>query len=143
MNDPKQDVAVPTAPGAVSPALTGPGGAAAPPPPRPTLLVRLGVSGEQLLVCLLLELWLLNVADLLLTRYSIWLGFATESNGVMRYLLNEGALTAAVFKLGVVTIGGLLLWMMRRRPAALAAAALLVVLFGAVVGYQALWIASL
>jgi hypothetical protein len=127
MNDPKQDVAVPTAPGAVS----------------PTLLVRLGVSREQLLVCLLLELWLLNVADLLLTRYAIWLGFATESNSVMRYLLSEGAWTAAVFKLGVVTIGALLLWKMRRRPAALAAAVLLVALFGAVVGYQALWLASL
>jgi hypothetical protein len=94
-------------------------------------------------VCLLLELWLLNVADLLLTRYAIWLGFATESNSVMRYLLNEGAWTAAVFKLGVVTIGALLLWKMRRRPTALAAAVLLVALFGAVVGYQALWLASL
>ncbi len=64
-----------------------------------------GVGREQLLFWCLLELWVLNVADLLLTRYALWLGFATEENDVMRYFLHEGTLLAAVFKIGIVTVG--------------------------------------
>jgi hypothetical protein len=92
------------------------------PSPSPGRLARLGISREQLLFWLLLELWVLNAADLLLTHYALWLGFATESNGIMRYFLHEGTLTATVFKIGMVSIGVLLLWRLRRRPTALAAA---------------------
>ncbi len=75
-------------------------------PSRPAgRLARLGISREQLLFWLLLELWVLNAADLLLTHYSLWLGFATESNGVMRYFLHEGTLAATVFKIGIVSVG--------------------------------------
>ena len=83
---------------------------------------------------------MLNAADLLLTHYSLWLGFATESNGVMRYFLHEGTLAAAVFKIGIVSVGALLLWRVRRRPAALVAAVLLTAVFAAVVAYQAVWV---
>jgi Domain of unknown function (DUF5658) len=106
-------------------------------------LARFGVSGEQLLFWLLLALWVLNVADLLLTHYVLWLGFATEENGVMRYFLHEGTLTATVFKIGIVSVGALLLWRVRHRPAVLVAAALLVAVFAAVVAYQAAWALSL
>jgi hypothetical protein len=102
-----------------------------------------GIGSEQLLFWCLLELWVLNVADLLLTRYALWLGFATEENGVMRYFLHEGTLLAAVFKIGIVTVGVVALWRVRRRPAALAAAVLLTVVFAAVVAYQAAWLVSL
>ena len=112
-------------------------------PPRPRGLARLGVTRDQLLFWLLLELWVLNVADLLLTRYALWLGFATESNDVMRYFLHEGTLTATVFKVGIVSVGALTLWRVRRRPSALIAAVLLTGLFAAVVAYQAAWVASL
>ena len=106
-------------------------------------LARLGISREQLLFWLLLELWVLNAADLLLTHYVLWLGFATESNGIMRYFLHEGTLTATVFKIGVVSVGALVLWRVRRRPAALVAAVLLTAIFAAVVAYQAVWVLSL
>ena len=113
-------------------------------PAAPTdFLARHGISGEQLLFWLLLELWVLNAADLLLTRYSLWLGFATESNGVMAYFLHEGTLTAAVFKIGIVSVGVLLLWRLRRRPSALIAALALTAVFAAVVAYQAVWVLSL
>jgi hypothetical protein len=113
------------------------------PSPSPGRLARLGISREQLLFWLLLELWVLNAADLLLTHYALWLGFATESNGIMRYFLHEGTLTATVFKIGMVSIGVLLLWRLRRRPTALAAAVLLTGVFAAVVAYQAAWVLSL
>jgi hypothetical protein len=114
----------------------------APAPPSGPL-ARHGISGEQLLFWLLLELWVLNAADLLLTRYSLWLGFATESNGVMAYFLHEGTLTAAVFKIGIVSVGVLLLWRLRRRPSALIAALALTAVFAAVVAYQVVWVLSL
>ncbi len=131
------DVQMPAAPsiGASSPSAS--------PAPRRGLLARLGIDGEQLLFWLLLELWVLNAADLLLTHYSLWLGFATESNGVMAYFLHEGTLVAAVFKIGIVSVGALLLWRVRRRPSALVAAVALTAVFAAVVAYQVIWIASL
>ena len=106
-------------------------------------LARFGVSGEQLLFWLLLALWVLNVADLLLTHYVLWLGFATEENGVMRYFLHEGTLAATVFKVGIVSVGALLLWRVRHHWAALVAAMPLVAVFAAVVAYQAAWAISL
>lgn len=98
---------------------------------------------DQVLLLLLLELWALNVADLALTRYALWLGFATESNGVMDFFLRAGTLPALTFKIGVVTLGALLLWRLRVYRAATMAAALLAAVFAAVVVYQALWVLSL
>jgi hypothetical protein len=105
--------------------------------------VYVGPFGQQVLACLLIGLWLLNVADLLLTKYALWLGFATESNDVMRYFLRVGTLTASVFKVGIVTIGALVLWRLRRYRAAMFAAVLLAGIFAAVVAYQVFWLTSL
>ena len=95
-----------------------------------------------MLLCTLIELWALNVADLLLTRYSLWLGFAKESNGVMDYFFRSGTVPSTAFKIGIVTVGTLLLWRLKRHRAALFAAVLLTGIFAAVVVYQALWVLS-
>ena len=102
----------------------------------------LGPFGQAVLLWTLVELWALNVADLLLTRYALWLGFAKESNGVMDYFFRSGTLPSTAFKIGIVTVGTLLLWRLRRYRAALFAAVLLTGIFAAVVVYQALWVLS-
>jgi len=102
----------------------------------------LGPLGVRVLLWLLLELWILNIADLLLTRYSLWLGFAKESNGVMDYFFRSGTVPTLAFKIGIVTVGVLLLWRLRHYRTALIAAALLTGIFAAVVAYQALWVLS-
>jgi hypothetical protein len=98
---------------------------------------------DRLLLLLLVELWLLNVADLALTRYGIWLGFATESNGIMAYFLRAGTLPALLFKVGIVSLGALLLWRLRAYAVATVAAALVGFVLAAVVAYQAFWLLSL
>jgi hypothetical protein len=105
-----------------------------------SLLGRLGVSAPHLLLILLAEVWLLNVADLLLTRYVLRLGFATESNVVMDYFIRQGHFAAGAFKMGIVTVGVLLLWLLRRRAGVMLGAVLLTGVFAAVVAYQAAWI---
>ena len=100
-------------------------------------------SRERLLLLLLVELWILNVADLALTRYALWLGFATESNNIMDYFLRAGALPALLFKVGIVSLGAILLWRLRAYVVATVAAALVTGVFAAVVVYQVLWVLSL
>jgi hypothetical protein len=100
-------------------------------------------SRDRLLLLLLIELWALNVADLALTRYSMWLGFATESNGIMDYFLRAGTVPALAFKVGIVTVGALLLWRLRVYRVATVAAALLAGVLAAVVAYQVFWVLSL
>ena len=104
---------------------------------------RLGAFGQRVLLWVLVELWVLNIADLLLTRYSLWLGFASESNSLMRHFFQEGTWLAAVFKIGIVSAGVLLLWRLRTYRSALFAAVILASFFAAVVVYQALWLLSL
>jgi len=98
---------------------------------------------ERFLLVVLVELWLLNVADFALTRYALWLGFATESNGVMDFFLRAGAAPAVAFKIGIVTVGALLLWRLRAYRAATVAAVLLTGVLAAVVSYQVFWVLSL
>jgi hypothetical protein len=105
--------------------------------------VYVGPFGQQVLAYLLVGLWLLNVADLLLTKHALGIGFATESNDVMRYFLHVGTFTASVFKVGIVTVGVLVLWRLRRYRAAIFAAVLLAGVFAAVVAYQVFWLTSL
>ena len=50
---------------------------------------------------------------------------------------------AAVFKIGIVTVGALVLWRLRRYRAALFAAVVLAGIFAAVVAYQVFWLTSL
>lgn len=103
---------------------------------------RLGRFGQLVLLWVLVELWILNIVDLLLTRHSLWLGFAKESNGVMDFFFRSGTVPTVAFKIGIVTVGSLLLWRLRRYRTALFAAALLTGIFAAVVAYQALWVLS-
>ena len=98
---------------------------------------------DQLLILLLVQLWVLNIADLALTRYGMWLGFATESNGVMDYFLRAGTLPALLFKVGIVSLGSILLWRLRHYTVATVAAALMALVFAAVVAYQVFWVLSL
>jgi hypothetical protein len=98
---------------------------------------------DRLLLLLLVELWLLNVADLALTRYAMWLGFATESNGIMDYFLRAGTLPALLFKVGIVSLGALLLWRLRAYRVATVAAVLVTAVLAAVVAYQVFWVLSL
>jgi hypothetical protein len=81
----------------------------------------LGIYGQRILLALLVELCLLNVADFALTRYAMWLGFATESNGIMSFFFKQSAIAAAAVKLSILLAG----------------------VFAAVVAYEILWIASL
>lgn len=111
--------------------------------PRRYVPPPLGLFGQRVLLPLLVALCALNVADFALTRYSLWLGFATESNGVMDFFFQQSDVAAAVFKLGMVTGGAAALWLLRRYRAALVAAVMLAGVFAAVVAYQALWIVSL
>ncbi|HTX69684.1 MAG TPA: DUF5658 family protein [Thermoleophilia bacterium] len=106
-------------------------------------LPRPSETRDRLLLLLLIELWVLNVADLALTRYGMWLGFATESNGVMEYFLRAGTLPALLFKVGIVSLGALLLWRLRAYVVATVAAALMAFVFAAVVAYQVFWVLSL
>lgn len=105
--------------------------------PRPS------VARDRLLLLLLLQLWLLNIADLALTRYAMWLGFATESNDIMDFFLRAGTAPALGFKLGIVTVGALLLWRLRAHRSATAAAVLLTAVLATVVTYQVWWVLSL
>lgn len=98
---------------------------------------------DRLLLLLLVELWVLNVADLALTRYGMWLGFATESNGIMDFFLRAGTVPALAFKVGIVTVGALFLWRLRAYRVSTVAAALVTGVFAAVVAYQVLWVLSL
>ena len=101
-------------------------------------------GADQVLLLLLVELWLLNVADLALTRYhGMWLGFATESNGIMDFFLRAGTVPALAFKVGIVTVGALFLWRLRVYRISTVAAALVAGVFAAVVAYQVLWVLSL
>ncbi len=105
--------------------------------PRPS------AARDRFLLLLLVQLWLLNVADLALTRHAMWLGFATESNDIMDFFLRAGTAQALAFKLGIVTVGAVLLWRLRAHRSATVAAVLLTAVLAAVVTYQVWWVLSL
>ena len=104
---------------------------------------RLGPFGQGLLLWLLVELWILNLADFLLTRHALWRGLAQEANWVMDFFFRQGTLPAVAFKIGTVTVGVLLLWRLRHYRTALVAAILLTGLFAVVVAYQVVWLIAL
>ncbi|MEZ5125459.1 MAG: DUF5658 family protein [Thermoleophilia bacterium] len=99
--------------------------------------VGVGQFGQGVLLLLLVYLWILNLADFLLTRHALWSGLAEESNWIMDYFFQQGTVPAMAFKVGIVTIGVLLLWRLRRFRESLIAAAMLTVLFALVVFYEA------
>jgi Domain of unknown function (DUF5658) len=117
-----------------APSCRRPGGSAAPPS-------RDAVRG-RVTFWLLLGLWSFNICDFLLTREAMAMGRATEANGFMNYLFSMGPASALVFKFGVVSVGVLVLWRLRAHHAVLLTAALLAAVFGTLVLYQALVIAT-
>jgi len=60
----------------------------------------------------------------------------------MDYFFRSGTVPTITFKIGMVTVGSLLLWRLRHYRTALIAAALLTGVFTAVVVYQTLWVLS-
>jgi hypothetical protein len=107
-------------------------------PGRQAWHVRQGVARANLVFWLLLALWVFNIADLVLTRRALSLGVAREANHVMAYFLAAGLLPAVIFKVGIVTLGVLLLWRLRRHAATLMVTAGLASAYALVVVYQAL-----
>jgi hypothetical protein len=102
-----------------------------------------GLSSPQevlFLAGLLGALWVLNVVDLAVTVWAVDHHRAREANRLMAALLGAGTVPATAFKLGLVTLGVVLLWWLRRRRWAVAAAGLLTAVFASLVTYELLWI---
>ena len=59
------------------------------------------------------------------------------------YHTDAGTLPALLFKVGIVSLGAVLLWRLRVYVVATVAAALLTFVFAAVVAYQVFWLTSL
>lgn len=105
--------------------------------------VRLNPFWQGVLLLLLVSLWLLNLADFLLTRHALWRGIAEETNWLMSYFFQQGMVPAVAFKIGMVTVGVLVLWRLRKYPEALLAALLLTFFFTLVVVYQVAWLVTI
>lgn len=97
---------------------------------------RLGPAQQAVLLVLLLAAWLLNLADLLLTRHALWRGIAIETNWLMSYFFRQGIVPAVAFKVGIVTVGVLALWRLRAHREALFAAVTITGALALVVTYQ-------
>ena len=94
----------------------------------------------RFLAGLLSALWVLNAVDLAVTTWAIAHHRAREANRLMAALFASGTVPAAVFKLGLVTLGVVLLWRLRRRRLVVAATGLLTAVFASLVTYELLWI---
>jgi hypothetical protein len=92
---------------------------------------------------LLAALWLLNLADLLLTRQALAGGVAQEANQVMGFFISAGPLAAVAFKVGVVTLGVVSLWLLRRHRIVPVATALATGFYAVVVAYEVVHLAGL
>lgn len=112
-------------------------------PGRTNWLVSHGVRPRPVLIAALTALWMLNLMDLLLTHRALQSGLASEANGLMNFLLGLGWLPAIVFKVGVVTLGVVVLWRYRHQRLALVSAVGLTLFYCLVVLYQAVFIARL
>jgi hypothetical protein len=98
--------------------------------PPPAIALR-----ELVMKWSLILLWLLNLEDFVITVGALRSGFR-ESNVVMEFFLGYGLLPAAAFKIGVVTVGVLLLWRWRAHEAAFLAALALAATYGLVLVYH-------
>jgi hypothetical protein len=83
----------------------------------------------------LILLWLFNLMDLALTRVALRTG-AQESNAVVGYFMRWGLGPTLAFKIGVVTLGSLLLWRYRHHPPAIVAGTGLALAYALVVVYH-------
>jgi hypothetical protein len=64
---------------------------------------------------------ILNLLDAVFTLIWVRAGLAREANALMRELVNEHAVLFVVTKLGLVSLGSLLLWRWRERAGAVVA----------------------
>ncbi|HJW74526.1 MAG TPA: DUF5658 family protein [Thermoleophilia bacterium] len=112
-------------------------------PGKTNWLVSRGIKPRPVLVAALIALWLLNLWDLVLTRHALQSGLASEANSLMNALLGVGWLPAIVFKIGVVSLGVVVLWKYRHHRLAVSATVALMVFYCFVVLYQAVFIARL
>ena len=112
-------------------------------PGRANWLVAHGIKPRPVLVAALAALWMLNLWDLFLTRRALQSGMASEANSFMDFLLGLGWLPAIVFKVGVVTLGVVVLWRYRHHRLAVVSTCGLTLFYGLVVLYQAVFIARL
>jgi hypothetical protein len=103
--------------------------------------LRYGLGRTRLLGWLLATLWIANLCDLLLTLQALATHRAIEANRLMGYVLRAGPVPAAVVKLGIVSVGVVLIWALRRRTPVLGATAALTFAFVALVVYEALSLA--
>jgi hypothetical protein len=109
-------------------------------PGRTNWLVSHGIRPRPVLIAALTALWLLNIWDLFLTHFALQSGVASEANSLMNYLLGLGWLPAAVFKVGVVSLGVVVLWRYRHHRLALRSAVALTAFYCLVVLYQAVFL---
>lgn len=79
---------------------------------------------------------ILNIVDTALTMAVVGLKWATETNPIMDYLLQQGPLIFGAGKLILSLGGALLLWRGRKSTWALPAIGLCVYLYSAVVSYE-------
>jgi hypothetical protein len=107
-------------------AATTPGGTVVGPPRS---------AREQIVKWALIFLCLFNAEDLVLTLAALSRG-AGESNAVMGYFFGLGLVPTLVFKIGIVTVGALLLWRYRRRDLVPIASVGVAVVYGAIVLYH-------
>jgi hypothetical protein len=63
----------------------------------------------------------LNLLDAIFTLVWVRAGFAREANALMRQLVNEHAILFVLTKLGLVSLGSLLLWRLRTHAGAVIA----------------------
>lgn len=61
---------------------------------------------------------ILNLVDAILTLFWVGAGFAREANPLLSELVTRHPVGFAVVKLGLVSLGSLLLWRLRHRPLA-------------------------
>ena len=112
-------------------------------PGRANWLVSHGIKPRPVLIAALAALWMLNLWDLLLTHRALQSGMAREANSFMNLLLGLGWLPAVVFKIGVVSVGVVVLWKYRHHRLALLSTVSLALFYGLVVLYQAVLIVRL
>lgn len=77
------------------------------------------MSRLRLIGILLPCVFVLNLADALLTWFWVSRNLATEANPLMAYLLNEGPFWFLLGKMSLVSFGLLLLWKFREARTAL------------------------
>jgi len=85
---------------------------------------------------LIAALFVLNLADGMFTLLWVRLGLATEANHLLRELVEQHAILFMTVKIGLVSLGSLILWSRRQRPTAVVAIFTAFVVYYAVLLYH-------